>query len=170
MSKAGEQDFLTVARFQKVEDGFPFQATPFLVLIVGAEDCNNEIGFVAVKFRQIEGEVVTGKLSLMKFVVENRSLGESGSEQVGDLFHEVPVFTSKGESNAEAFRTHSPSFLNRLFTSLKWKSSEQSFSNSPFLKYFATSGSAFRTSTKSASSRPACFTSHVFIALRWTRS
>src|SRR6267154_6185098 len=62
----------------------------------------------------------------------------------------------------------SPSFLNRLFTSLKWKSSEQSFSSSPFLKCFATSGSAFRTSRKSASSRPACLTSHVFIAPRWT--
>src|SRR5271157_3773914 len=44
--------------------------------------------------------------------------------------------------------SHNPSFLNRLFTSLKWKSSEQSFSSSPGLKCFATAGSAFRTSTK----------------------
>jgi len=27
--------------------------------------------------------------------------------------------------------SHNPSFLNRSFTSLKWKSSERSFSNSP---------------------------------------
>ena len=37
---------------------------------------------------------------------------------------------------------YNPSFLNRFFTSLKWKSSEQSFSSSPFLKCLATSGSA----------------------------
>ena len=37
---------------------------------------------------------------------------------------------------------YSPSFLNRFFTSLKWNSREQSFSSSPFLKCFATSGSA----------------------------
>jgi hypothetical protein len=65
---------------------------------------------------------------------------------------------------------HSPSFLNRASTSLKWKSSEQSCSNSPFLKYLATSGSDFKTATKSASSRPACLTSQVFIALRCTNS
>src|ERR1039458_9276323 len=40
---------------------------------------------------------------------------------------------------------HNPSFLNRLFTSLKWKSSEQSFSSSPFLKCSATAGSARRS-------------------------
>src|SRR2546425_822354 len=63
-----------------------------------------------------------------------------------------------------------PSLLNRLFTSLKWKSSVQKFSSSPGLKCFATSGSDLSCSTKSASSRPACFTSQVFIALRWTSS
>src|ERR1039458_6187743 len=40
---------------------------------------------------------------------------------------------------ANKLPVHSPSFLNRLFTSLKWKSSEQSASSSPFLKCFATS-------------------------------
>src|ERR1035437_5253638 len=60
--------------------------------------------------------------------------------------------------------------LNRLFTSLKLKSSEQRVSSSPFLKYFATSGSDLSCSTKSASSRPACLVSHVFIALRWPGS
>jgi hypothetical protein len=34
-----------------------------------------------------------------------------------------------------------PNSLKRLFTSLKWKSSEQSFASSPFLKCFATAGS-----------------------------
>ena len=62
------------------------------------------------------------------------------------------------------FVSQSPSFLNRFFTSLRWKSREQSFSSSPLLKCFATAGSDLSCSTKSASSRPACFTSHVFIA------
>jgi hypothetical protein len=31
-------------------------------------------------------------------------------------------------------KSYNPSFLNRLFTSLKWKSSEQSFSSSPFMR------------------------------------
>src|SRR5208283_5041824 len=38
-------------------------------------------------------------------------------------------------------QNYNPNFLNRLSTSLKWKSSEQSFSSSPGLKCFATSGS-----------------------------
>ena len=62
---------------------------------------------------------------------------------------------------------YSPSFLNRLFTSLKWKSREQSFSSSPFLKCLATSGSACNWVTKLASSRPACLTSQVFMAASW---
>src|SRR5271157_3016189 len=59
------------------------------------------------------------------------------------------VMDSKGHGSS----FHSPSFLNRLFTSFKWKSSEQSFSSSPFLKCLATSGSAWSCSTKLASSR-----------------
>lgn len=66
------------------------------------------------------------------------------------------------------WHNYNPSFLNRLFTSLKWKSNEQSFSSSPFLKCRATSGVALRISTKSASSRPACLTSQVFMAASCT--
>jgi len=66
-------------------------------------------------------------------------------------------------------RCHSPSFLNRWFTCLKWKSREQSFSSSPGLKCLAAPGSAFRTARKSASSRPACLILQVFIAASCTR-
>ena len=46
-----------------------------------------------------------------------------------------------GEAMTGGSLGYSPSFLKRLFTSLKWKSREQSFSSSPFLKCFATAGS-----------------------------
>ena len=77
-------------------------------------------------------------------------------------------------SSAGDFKTclvdYSPSFRNRFFTSLKWKSSEHSFSSSPVLKCLATSGSALSWLRKSASSRPACLACQVFMALRWTSS
>ena len=48
--------------------------------------------------------------------------------------HDIKISSLAG---GEQVAIHSPSFLNRLFTSLKWKSSEQSFSSSRCLKYFA---------------------------------
>lgn len=75
-------------------------------MIVGAEHCDNEICFIAIKLRQIESEIIPGKLGLMKFVVENRGLGKAGSEQVGDAFHEGAFFPCEGERDAKAFRAH----------------------------------------------------------------
>ena len=91
--------------------------------------------------------------------------GQLGSA-LSRLLASVGVYGCSFSSTMSVYQ--SPSFLNRFFTSLKWNSSEQSFSSSPGLKCFATAGSAFRTSTKLASSRPACLTSHVFIAASWT--
>lgn len=98
-----------------------------------------------------------------------------GGRRIGSRCPDAPragaVHHDSGISVAwsRAGQNYSPSFVNRASTSLKWKSSEQSCSNSPGAKCCATSGSALSCARKSASSRPACLTSQVFIALRWTR-
>lgn len=103
----------------------------------------------------------------------------AGQFQSSERLKAVPiVFLTAAELNRKAKRrpsgkhvvlvrpgmVHSPNFPNRSATSFRWKSREQRFSSSPGWKWRATAGSALSCARKSASSRPACFTSQVFMA------
>ena len=102
----GKHDLADVACLEKAEDGIPLQAAPFLLIVVRAEDRDDEIGLFFVKVRQIEGEVAAGELGFVIFVVEDCRFAEAFRENGRDLRDIVPLFSGKGEGDAEAFGTH----------------------------------------------------------------
>ena len=86
-------------------DRGPLQATPFLALVIGAGDDDNEVGFFVIKLREIDAEVAPRELRLVIFVVENRRLAESLREDARDLRDEVPLFPREGKGDPEPLGT-----------------------------------------------------------------
>src|SRR5262249_6578223 len=56
--EATEHDFVRFALPDKAVDGLPFEAAPFLILVVVvAQDSDDEVGFIVVEDREMEGKV-----------------------------------------------------------------------------------------------------------------
>ena len=105
--KAGEHDrFDEVWLLDEAVDGAPLQPAPLPAEITGAEDDDDEIGLAMIELGQIPGEIGLRKLGLVILVVENLVLAQLLREDVGDLRHERPMNSRKGEGDAEAFGRH----------------------------------------------------------------
>ena len=91
---------------QQPVDVNPFPAGPALLIVVRTEHGNDEIGLFVVKPRQTDAEVVDRKLSLVKFVVKDRTLAESLRENGGDFRDKFSLFAREGKCEAETSCLH----------------------------------------------------------------
>jgi hypothetical protein len=92
--EAAEHDFVSFTPLDEAVDGLPFEAAPFLLLVVVAQD-DYEVGFIVVEIQEIEGKVTARKLGLVVLVVEEALFTELPREDACNLRDELPFVPGK---------------------------------------------------------------------------
>jgi hypothetical protein len=93
--EAAEHDFVTFTLHDEAVDGLPFEAAPFLLLVVVAQDGDDEVGFIVVEGRETEGKLRVRRLGLVVLVVEHAVFTELPRKDACNLRDELPFVPGK---------------------------------------------------------------------------
>jgi hypothetical protein len=90
--EAAEHHSFLFSFLEKAVDGLPFEAGPFLRLIVLAQNGDDEVRLIVVERGKIQGEVAARELGLVVFVVEDVVLAEAFREGSPRPVRQSPAF------------------------------------------------------------------------------